>query len=654
MPDPMDDQRQHPDLPPNNPNSYTPTDATKTVAPVVAQVTGGNAGATIAGVQGATDASNNFFGDIGAAIGKVANQLGAVFNAGKAVGSGVSAPVIEDLAQKRAAAIVQKGIADAATAGMDGMHKALAADQVRDDALRLGAGSDQPKTQQLLSSIGEAGTQMAGHLAAINKASQKGFLEDPASWLINHIVTIPSEQNRANINLGVIKAGSAALAADSETIQSRTVVDNAVNSIYTKERAQSEVVSGLAAAAAAGYSVLSEGKQLEISAYQLANEQERTRIANAHLKMEQELQPGKLALQDMQKLYYGQAKESLMAEQAQKTALYHEQMLRLAEANSQHAEVLSDVNNVYQSVGLPGGVTDVNKLPPVQRGALMELGANLRTTNQFSPNAGKSIQLLQDAGIPLTKIAPSQIPTVQNLDELYQRGVTEALTLRVGEQRPTGKILEDRVNAFVQNELIKEQNGGYSASNKFYSLPSVAQTMELPWAQNNPIIQALKPLTVDGNGSPVNRPMDGNLIINTAARLISEGKLTENQAVAALKDYGFNTLNDGQKAGGYYKLGIPVQEKFPIMYNKSGFSFGSSSNRVDLYSSASVLSVLRAQIAGTRAEQLGAGGGFGAGTTGPASLSPESARDIRAGGARSLQILKGGLLIPSQDQQQTR
>jgi hypothetical protein len=654
MPDPFSDQRVDPNLPPNNPDSYTPTDATKTVAPVIAQVTGGNAGATVAGVQGAQDGSTGFFGDIGAAIGKVANQLGAAFSAGKAVGAGVSAPVIEDLANKRAAAIAQKGMADAVTAGMDAMHQALAAKQVNDDIILMKAGSGTAKTQGLLSSIGEAGTQMAEHLANINKASQGGFLADPASWLINHIVTIPSEQSRANINLGVIKSGSAALAADAENVTSRTTVDNAVNSIYTTERAQQQVISGLSAAAAAGYGALTEGKQQEISAYQLQNAQQQTAIAAAHLKIAQDLEPGQLLNQKNQAMYYGAQKEAVIKEMEQKTELYHQQMLKLAEANGQHAEVLSDVNSVYHSVGLPGGITDVNKLPPTQRGALMELGTNLRTTNQFSPNAGKSIQLLQDAGIPLTGIAKSQIPTVQNLDELYHQVVNDTLILRPGEQRPTGKILEDRVNDEVQKRLIAEQNGGYSANNKFYSLPSVAQTMELPWAQNNPIVQAMKPLTVDGRGGPINRPMDGNLIFNTAARLVSEGKLTEDQAVRALKDYGFNTLNDGQKAGGYFKLGIPVQEKFPIIYNKAGFSFGSSANRVDLYSSADVMTALRDQIARTRAEQLGIGGGAAAGVTGPASLSPESARDIRAGGARSLQILKGGLLIPSVDQQQTR
>jgi hypothetical protein len=228
------------------------------------------------------------------------------------------------------------------------------------------------------------------------------------------------------------------------------------------------------------------------------------------------------------------------------------------------------------------------------------MATNLKTSGQIASDPSKALDLLDRSKISLSNLPAGQLPTISALSLFRQQGILEANTTTVpGEGRPRGKDLEDIVQGYVFKKILGEQNN-IQTSNKIFAMPSVNTIMERPWAEGNDILQAMKPLTMDASGAKISKDMNGSLLINTASQLVNEGKLTEAQAVKQLSDIGHNVLNDIQTAGGFKRFGIPIQEKFPVMFDKAGFRLTNTHMPVDLYNSADILQKLRLQRAGMK------------------------------------------------------
>ena len=128
--------------------------------------------------------------------------------------------------------------------------------------------------------------------------------------------------------------------------------------------------------------------------------------------------------------------------------------------------------------------------------------------------------------------------------------------------------------------------------------------MDIKGLKDNLIVQELRPLTVDKTGETIRgRETDGGLFLNTAARLVAEGKLSENDAVTQLDQIGANVLDTIQSSKYFKEVGIPVRKQFPVTYQKPGFVH-SSPDSVDLMNSADTLTKLRAMVGSYKSKDM--------------------------------------------------
>lgn len=633
-PDPVAEQLVDPKANPNQPTNYTPAPEVSSVAPVIAQITGGDAGNTLAGIQGAGKGSNSFFGDIGSTIAKVTSQLGAVFQAGKDVGanSPAIAAKINDLSNQKAQAVVQAGVANANIAGMDALHAAAADKQKADDAMRMHLDSNNPDQIKNMDNRTEAGKQFNEHISNLNEYRKTGFFDNPAAYLVNQIVNIPIEAGRAQRSLAVVKETTEKITADAQAVVGRSVIDDALNSKNTTERAGEVYKAALATATAAGIGPLLEGQQLQIGAYNLGISQAHLGLAQAANSREAALQPGKVALQGLQiqgaqneltlapgKLlqqenvaeYYKAAKDATIQNTLARTQLAQQELEDKLKKSQADTEALTQVNQFVQSIGGKGNISDPKRLAPDQLKALSTMTVNTQNFGGLADSPAHAYELLGQAKVPLNGLPAGHQATLNTISGYYNEGLVAAQSAGPNKTPLAKDARDDFVNAYVTTKIRNESNH-VQASNSVLAPPSVSTLVNQPWAADNPVIQALKPLTVDGSGQTINRPVDGSMLMNTAAQLVIKGELSDTQAASALKDSilkrgadgsASGILNDIQAAGGWKRFSIPIPESWNMQYNKAGFSFGNNKDNVNFLNSADLLSKLRIQINGMRARQ---------------------------------------------------
>lgn len=591
---------------PNQPTSYAPSSEVNTIAPVIAQITGGDMGNTLAGVQGAVKADNSFFGNIGSIVSDVSSKLGAAFNSGVATGSNpadISAKV-DQLAQSKAAALISSGQAGAAVTLEDGLHKAAAADATAKDAVRLGLDPNNPDAIDSMNTIREAMTQVTKYNKDILNMNTVGFFDNPVSYLMNHLINIPIAQSRGSQAAAAGVQESEMLTKQTEALRDRSITDTALNSVDTTNRATELFKQALSSAAAVGIEPLIQAKQISISAYDLGVAQQNSETSARNSAMEAQLLPGKLSLQTSQSQWYD-ASHSAIIEQANARADEMRSMMLKRDKDAQGAaDNLTSVNNVYKSLGLDGNLKDLGLLRDKQKSSMYEMASNLQTSGQIANDPARALELIRESGVSLDKIPAGQLSTVKNIDTLYNSSLDKALQVQPGESKPTGAALQDKVKGFMTQSLVEEQRRGFDSNNKFYTMPSAGTLIDRPWAKSNPIIQALRPLAVDSSGQAIRRDVDGSLLLNTAATLVKNKTLSEAQAVQALRDTGMNILNDVQTAGGFKRFAVPVQQMFPVTYQKTGFSFGSSGAKADLLDSSQTLNALRRQVGGLVSQDM--------------------------------------------------
>lgn len=635
-----------------------PTNAISAVAPIISQITGGNPAASDAGRDAAGKASNGFFGDISAAVQKAASQIDAAFNAGKAAGSSPAAiaQTTANLSQQQSQATMAAGQGGAEVVLNDAMQKAKAANATAADAVRLGLDPNNPAAIAGMKAVSDSAASVFSNVNKINEMKKTDFFDNPGQYLIDRIINIPIAQGRAAEYLDETKEAAGAIGAQTQALGFRSQVDTALNSVDTVQRAAGLYKQALASATAAGIDPLIKSQQISISAYDLGVGQENAATSRGHLALAQQMQPlqmdeakqrielSKLEQQrvdlenqqsraknslevqalkqqiesnkqqyeltkakaplEMKKLtsetgYYDTYKQSQIEELASRVKLRAQEETDKIAKGKQTEDQLSAINNLYHYFGSASPINDISELNRYSKdaqAAQFEMAGNLSAFKQIAATPAAALDLIRRSGIPMNNIPDSHLPTLQSLSDTYSSVVEKA----VDPTRPGGALkgdaLKDAVYSGVQ-QIVRSQQDNITSSNRFFQMPSMNTVVGLPELKDNPIIQALRPLTLDGSGQQVRRELDGSALINTAASLVESKKLTESQAVDALKDAGHTILNSIQSAGGYQRFAIPVEQKFPVTFKKAGTGFLTSNVKVDLMNSADTLQKLRIQRA---------------------------------------------------------
>lgn len=574
------------------------------IAPILSAITGGSQDNSQAIADAAKGAGQDVISKLAATIQTSLTSLNAAFNAGRASTSSPNsiAQTTQSLAETKSQAIVDAGNANANVSLMDNL--AASAKAVLDNKtiaqLHMTPGS--PEVVAANQNIAANADEINQQLSHIRDMKSNGFFDNPGKWLVDHAVNIPWASSAASGRLADLKTGVDALSEQSKALGIRTAVDALVSNPATVDRAVEAYKAASAQALALGIDPLQQAQQIKISGYNLGVEQ-------GKLNIEQQKLPGQLALQAKSIEYYDAAKNESLAKTQAQTDLYNQQVADRLLKNSQDADSLKLLNATLIKLGGAGDITTVKNMDPGKLHALTTIAVNMYSYNDMiADNPADAFRLITNAGIPTGNLPTGQRLLFQRLGQTYRQA--EAMVDKDIAQNPmtmgkiTPKDREDRVTGAMNQLFNNEANGGWSATNKFYTLPSVAETLKLPNADSNPILQALRPMTVDGAGGPTNRNLDGSLLMNTAAQLVLDKKITEADAFKYMKDISFNITNANNQGGGWKRYAIPVPDTFNLHYNSSGFSITDPGTSVNVRDSVDFLKKLRLQVNGIQTREV--------------------------------------------------
>lgn len=691
----MSDTTDKPDpqAPQNQPNAGV-------ISPILQQITGGNTAALDAAQKGQAAATQSVYGDPAKWIADITSRIGAVFQAGQSSGAAQADKAVA-LAKAQSDALVQAGVLGATKDRGDALALAARDAATASRAAALHLGPNDPATIADNAEINKAHDVITANSAKLTEMRNQNFFDNPATYLLDHVVRIPILEGRTEDTLSDMKNVVDAQTEKTKSLQNGAVVDLAMNSVNTASRAELIYKQDLANTVALGIKPAIDAQQTEISAYNLADNQRRTGIEAAHLsldaqiaknnqqnelarlsisnadltlaknrdlredamlhlteaqhrmtmataqweldnskdlapdrkalleaqvanekaalgwgnqradieagrfKIEQEETPLRQKLLGMQGSYFEQSKNALIQQQEAKTAELTSLRNEILKKDSRDKQTVSELNDTLNYFGAGGRpISDANAIPKEQRDALLTMTTNLRAFQQPARTPADALMLIKAAGIPINQMPVGHQATFNALNDIEQAVIQKVQQIQPGEEKPTGQVLTQRIDSGVAAYVSNEQND-ISSSNKIFIMPTVNSILSsTSWGKNNPVVKAMEPMTVDGAGNSITKNIDGNLLLNTAAKMVSDKQLSVPQAVAALKDFAKNTLTTLRETGGFAKAAVPVDEdRFVVGYQRAGSMLGDSHDRVNLSNTADTQAKLLKQISGTAFKQ---------------------------------------------------
>jgi len=615
------------------------------VAPVTSmlqQVLGGPAGNPQAIAEAAKGADKDVYSKLASSVAEAAANSSAFFNAGvAATRAATSSPAsMADTAQKlgelKSSATGESGRA-AANAGLLS-DLAAAAKNVQDQkqVIQLGMEPGSPAVIAQNKAIQEHSAEAVTRLNRITDMNKVDFLSSPGDWIVNHFINIPWEKARVSEEVGYTKQAVDTLSAQSIALGIRTVVDGVVNNPNTADMAVEKYKQTLAAANALGIDPLREAQNMKLGAWNLGVNQADSALRKQADAREAALLPGRLAqqrqdaalfpgiiklqeqeialgagrlnLQTEQLNYYAAAKNESSAKTDALIADLKERTATALRNNQADADALASLNKMMERFGSTTPMTTVKGLASGVVNARTEMASNLAATGTFAQTAADVSRLITNSGLPLNKLPAGHQVTANNLAQTL-RDATEEVERKIAKDpmtfsKLTPEAKRDMITGAMQQKLQEESNDGWSHSNRYFTLPTIGGILENPAFKNNPIIQSLTPLSVDGSGNPVGRQLDGTTLMNQTARLVLDGKLSENDAVRYFQDFATKWRDSVGEGYGYGVFNVPQPKDFNLHYNLSRPMISNSGAKVNALDTTDLLTKLRLQVSGLKTAEM--------------------------------------------------
>lgn len=603
MDDTTEDSGPKTDL--NSPKNYSPTPSVALITGMVNDISGGNGGNVVAGAQGAQKTSNDFFSTMASSLQELANHVQSAFNVGDIKGQATAA-------QK---AIEVQGQAQATVSYSDATQAAKAAQATAEKVVAAKMGND-PDAVKLAHAMGTNAKIYAESQDSIANMRSTGFVDNPLSYIFNHLIGIPYEEWRSEGVAGSMKQESDFIHQQASAVSNWTAADVALNSKDTVEKANAVAMDALAKAAkdAATLGINTTATMNDLALKAAAN-----RISQGHLDLAKTADqragvqlglsvaadkraaeahalgmaeaPYKLEMTRIQAQYAESLRQGSIIANQERALHLGAETSALGDAKAVRDSTQAAVQSVSEV--LTGTPLDATKMKPGQQDAFVTIGNNLTATGQVAPNPFVALKLLDTTGLPLNKLSAGTQFGLQELYGIRQLAIDRLDKVQPGVTKPTGVNFD---NALAQNmitELNSRQAQGYKPESSLFSLPSIGTAVELPAFKNNPIIQSLRPLAMDSAGQPVSTPLNGDRIMNSAANLVMTGKLTEKDAVQYLEAFKTNWKEIQSGLVKYNIFGYTPNSSFILPYTAPGIFGSSSAQRVDINNNADTLTNLR-------------------------------------------------------------
>ena len=278
-------------------------------------------------------------------------------------------------------------------------------------------------------------------------------------------------------------------------------------------------------------------------------------------------------------------------------------------ANQELTGKLADYDNMNKlgnvavtSFGLPS-IETIAKLPTDTRTALVNMGASIIAGGGAGPDPVSALTNIEKAQIPVTSLVGAQTQTVKDIQNQKSKMLSDPNLIAKGTALGLkGKDLEnyilspENVTAAYQHRYSMLSDDP-THQDKLFSPQPLAGVLKQQWAQSNPILQAMAPMVLDGNGRTINSvPTRFQDVLSTAKMLVDTGKLDRKQVPGFVADIARNSLSDNDRAYGFRRFGfgnVIDPDHYRVALPRPGALFGGNvPGGVDMLNAGSVLSYL--------------------------------------------------------------
>ena len=556
------------------------------------EATAPNQPAAVSAKEVAAKSEQDAFTGLWSNISAVTSKLSDAYNAGKAA-AGAAAGAAEEavgLGNSAATAVKAEGKTTASIAYNDAQAAAQRDADTAAFAVRAHLGVNDPQVVQAAADMAEGTRQAYTEASNLLKYNQVKFFDNPAQYLINHVINIPGAQDRLENAVTAVNSTKEGLDASAKAIADRSVIDASLHSANTIQRAGLVSQQAVQAATVASYQPLMQAQQLKQGALHLGIDAANAQTAALGTATQAYSAQGHLIGEKAQSEFYSQAKEASINEQQQKAAYYKEMITEKQATTERQQAGLTLANNLLHGLGAPQGITSLETLDPKKRDVLGTMAANYAASGSLGAGPAEAVTNFNKLGVNFN-MPPSQMAVKDQLDSIIQQTVQEQAAKRADGTELRGDALETAVNQAVSMKL-KNFQSNITPQTPIFGTHSLDTMLAQPWAQKNPVLQGLAPLAADASGKLQPTQFKFENAFDMANKLIADKKINVNQAVQALKDIAANDQNDNNVAGGFKLWNIPLLQKYQIQMHPFGINIFGNRQSVDLFNPAQIADTL--------------------------------------------------------------
>lgn len=546
---------------------------------------------------GANKASSDFFAGIGATIGDAAAKIQAAFGAGKHVQQQAAAA-----SQQQSQSIMQASQAEAAVAGNDAGMKAKEAADNAANAVR--AGLSGPEFNKTLDAIRGNISDFRTFAAQKSQADNVSFFKDPGSFLVNQIITVPHLTTQMDDRVTALRGLTEGLSTASAAMQAGSQATAAIDSVNTVSRSADIQKQILATGKANAQEPLTKDAQINLSALNLAVSSAGEIIKAA------DVQAG-IPLKEEQQAYFAANKDAIIANKNAQTILDNERANVIKQQQTDKQQMLNVINIGRASLAQPP-INDLSVLPTSEQKTWLKVGVN--TAAGGGPGYGPydTVKTMDGLKINPATLPAGQLITVRDIQEqssqFQQQAAMSKLSARPGENGERSErdnfIDQSTVRAYIQRQgyafdpktgaTVVGKGMSDTKPDPLFGPQPLTSMLQQSWAAKNPVLQAMKPATMDGNGKPVdNVPTRYESVMKAAASLVASGKMTPDKAAASIKEIAVNSIADNDKAYGFRRYAIPYDNSsYLVSLPRPGAFFGGTNDVTDLFQPAQIMRYL--------------------------------------------------------------
>ena len=201
-------------------------------------------------------------------------------------------------------------------------------------------------------------------------------------------------------------------------------------------------------------------------------------------------------------------------------------------------------------------ISNINDLPKDKKIMAVDAGLALQAGAGLGTNPLNAMKFIQNFGVPESSLPAGHLQMMRDI-----QASQAALTQQAIQQGLKGQQIEEAVgngitSYYANRQAILQDNA--QQQDPIFSPKSLNVLTSQPWAKDNPVLNAMSPLLVDGKGNKLDSiPFRYKDAFAAGLERVNAGKLSVKDFVNAIYDIQRNSSKDNNEAYGFKRFGIP-------------------------------------------------------------------------------------------------